>query len=75
MQKWDWSTTWGWDYPMEPMPATRLDEPEIPLEALFKEVQKNIYLKNGYNYQSLQLRIYLPGDGSILKAISLMCTG
>jgi hypothetical protein len=75
MQKWDWATTWGWDYPMVAMCATRLNEPELALEALLKEVQKNTYLKNGHNYQSPRLRIYLPGNGGFLKAIALMCAG
>ena len=75
MQKWNWFSTWGWDYPMVAMCATRLNEPEIALEALLKEVPKNRYLKNGHNYQNNRLRIYLPGNGGILKAISLMCAG
>jgi hypothetical protein len=75
MQKWDWPSTWGWDYPMVAMCATRLNEPEIALEALLKDVQKNTYLKNGHNYQSQRLRIYLPGNGGFLKTISLMCAG
>ncbi|MCX6238025.1 MAG: hypothetical protein NTY07_10820 [Bacteroidia bacterium] len=75
MQKWDWPSTWGWDYPMVAMCATRLNEPEIALEALLKNVQKNTYLKNGHNYQSERLRIYLPGNGGFLKAVSLMCAG
>lgn len=75
MQKWNWPTTWGWDYPMVAMCATRLNEPEIALDALLKDVQKNTYLKNGHNYQSPRLRIYLPGNGGFLKAISLMCAG
>ena len=75
MQKWDWPSTWGWDYPMVAMCATRLIEPEIALEALLKNVQKNTYLKNGHNFQSERLRIYLPGNGGFLKAVSLMCAG
>ena len=75
MQKWDWPSTWGWDYPMVAMCATRLNEPEIALEALLKNVQKNTYLKNGHNYQSERLRIYLPGNGGFLKTVSLMCAG
>ncbi len=75
MQKWNWPSTWGWDYPMVAMCATRLNEPEIALEALLKNVQKNTYLRNGHNYQSERLRIYLPGNGGYLKAISLMCAG
>ncbi len=75
MEHWDWLHTWGWDYPMVAMCATRLHEPEIALEALLKEVQKNTYLINGHNYQDERLRIYLPGNGGLLKAVALMCAG
>jgi hypothetical protein len=75
MQDWNWPSTWGWDYPMVAMCATRLNEPEIALEALLKDVQKNTYLKNGHNFQSSRLRIYLPGNGGLLKAVALMCAG
>ena len=75
MQKWDWPSTWGWDYPMVAMCATRLNEPEIALDALLKDVQKNTYLINGHNFQDKRLRIYLPGNGGILKAVALMCAG
>jgi hypothetical protein len=75
MQKWNWPTTWGWDYPMVAMCATRLNEPEIALQALLMNVQKNTYLKNGHNCQGNRLRIYLPGNGGLLKAVALMCTG
>jgi hypothetical protein len=75
MERWDWPHTWGWDYPMVAMCATRLLEPEIALEALLKDVQKNTYLLNGHNYQDERLRIYLPGNGGLLKAVALMCAG
>lgn len=75
MEKWNWASTWGWDYPMVAMCAARLLEPEIALEALLKDVQKNTYLVNGHNYQDQRLRIYLPGNGGLLKAIALMCAG
>jgi len=75
MEKWDWTSNWGWDFPMVAMCATRLNEPEIALEALLKDVQKNTYLKNGHNFQSKRLRIYLPGNGGFLQAISLMTAG
>lgn len=75
MQKWDWPSTWGWDYPMVAMCATRLGEPEIAIDALLMDVQKNTYLKNGHNYQSGRLRIYLPGNGGFLKTMALMCAG
>lgn len=74
-ERWNWERTWGWDYPMAAMTATRLLEPEMALEFLLKDVQKNTYLKNGHNYQDPRLRIYLPGNGGFLMAISMMCAG
>jgi len=74
-ERWDWPSTWGWDYPMAAMSATRLGEPELALEFLLKDVQKNTYLKNGHNYQSERLRIYLPGNGGFLTTIAMMCAG
>lgn len=73
--RWDWPSTWGWDYPMAAMSAVRLGEPEQALEFLLKDVQKNTYLKNGHNYQSERLRIYLPGNGGFLSTIAMMCAG
>lgn len=75
MEKWSWDDTWGWDYPMTAMCATRLLEPEIALDALLMDVQKNTYLVNGHNYQDERLRIYQPGNGGLLKAVALMCAG
>ena len=75
MRKWDWQHTWGWDYPMVAMCATRLLEPEMAVDVLLKDVQKNTYLVNGHNYQDERLRIYLPGNGGLLKAVALMCAG
>jgi hypothetical protein len=74
-ERWDWSSTWGWDYPMAAMSAVRLGEPELALEFLLKDVQKNTYLRNGHNYQSERLRIYLPGNGGLLTTIGMMCAG
>lgn len=74
-KRWDWPSTWGWDYPMAAMSAVRLGEPDLALEFLLKDVQKNTYLKNGHNYQSERLRIYLPGNGGLLTAIGMMCAG
>ncbi|HYQ57758.1 MAG TPA: hypothetical protein VEP89_10465, partial [Draconibacterium sp.] len=74
-KNWDWPSTWGWDYPMAAMSAVRLGEPELALEFLLKDVQKNTYLKNGHNYQSERLRIYMPGNGGLLTTIGMMCAG
>ena len=75
LAKWDWPSTWGWDYPMVAMCAVRLGMPEKAIEALLMDVQKNTYLVNGHNYQSERLRLYLPGNGGFLTTISLMCAG
>ena len=75
MQNWDWKTTWGWDYPMVAMTATRLNMPEKAMDALMMNVQKNTYLSDGHNYQDERLRLYLPGNGGLLTAIAVMCAG
>jgi hypothetical protein len=72
---WDWASTWGWDYPMIAMSATRLNKPEAAVEILLKDIQKNTYLMNGHNYQNERLRIYLPGNGGFLTAMAIMCAG
>lgn len=75
MRRWNWQTTWGWDYPMIAMTAARLGKPEAAVEALFLDAQKNTYLVNGHNYQSPRLRIYLPGNGGLLTAVAMMAAG
>jgi hypothetical protein len=72
---WSWNDTWGWDFPMTAMTATRLGMPEKAIDALMMPVQTNTYLINGHNYQDDRLRIYLPGNGGLLTAVALMCAG
>ena len=72
---WNWNKTWGWDFPMTAMTATRLNMPEKAIEALLMNIQTNTYLPNGHNYQSQRLTIYLPGNGGLLTAIAMMCKG
>ncbi len=74
-KNWNWPRTWGWDYPMAAMCATRLGKPEQAIDLLLKDVQKNTYLKNGHNFQDNRLRIYLPGNGGLLTAVAMMCAG
>jgi protein-glucosylgalactosylhydroxylysine glucosidase len=74
-QNWNWPKTWGWDFPMTAMAATRLNMPEKAIDALLMNVQTNTYLPNGHNYQSPRLTIYLPGNGGLLTAIAMMCGG
>jgi protein-glucosylgalactosylhydroxylysine glucosidase len=72
---WEWADTWGWDFPMTAMTATRLGLPEKAIDALFMPVKTNTYLRNGHNYQDERLRLYLPGNGGLLIAIAMMCGG
>ncbi|MDO4758828.1 MAG: hypothetical protein Q4A18_06150 [Rikenellaceae bacterium] len=72
---WNWHKTWGWDYPMVSMNATRLGEPENAVAALLMSKRTNTCLKNGHNFQDARLRCYLPGNGGLLTAIALMCAG
>lgn len=72
---WKWETTWGWDFPLMAMTATRLQWPHKALDALFMPVQTNTYLINGHNYQDERLTIYLPGNGGLLSAVAMMCAG
>ncbi|MCW3089377.1 MAG: hypothetical protein JWP81_446 [Ferruginibacter sp.] len=72
---WSWKDTWGWDFPMVAMSATRMAMPEKAIDALLMPIQTNTYLKNGHNYQDERLTIYLPGNGGLLAAVALMCAG
>jgi len=74
-ENWSWKKTWGWDFPMTAMTATRLGLPEKAVDALMMNIQTNTYLPNGHNYQDDRLTIYLPGNGGLLTAISMMCAG
>ena len=72
---WNWDKTWGWDYPMTAMNAARLGEPEKAIDALLMDKRTNTYLLNGHNFQDNRLRLYLPGNGGLLTAVAMMCTG
>ena len=72
---WSWPDTWGWDFPMTAMTATRLGQPEKAIDALLMPIKTNTYLSNGHNYQDDRLRLYLPGNGGLLAAVAMMCAG
>jgi protein-glucosylgalactosylhydroxylysine glucosidase len=72
---WHWDDTWGWDFPLIAMTAVRLQQPELAVGALFKNIRTNTYLPNGHNYQDERLTIYLPGNGGLLSAVAMMCAG
>lgn len=75
MKRWNWETTWGWDYPLLAMTAARLNKPQAAVNALLLDVQKNRYLVNGHNFQDDRLRLYLPGNGGLLAAVAMMAAG
>lgn len=75
LKDWNWQRTWGWDYPMIAMTAARVGQPEVAVDALLLDVQKNRYLNNGHNYQDENLTIYLPGNGGLLTALAMMAAG
>lgn len=75
MSDWDWSTTWGWDYPMMAMTAARLGRPDDAVAALLFDSPKNVYLPNGHNRQDQRLTLYLPGNGGLLAAAAMMAAG
>lgn len=72
LRDWDWGSTWGWDYPMMAMTATRLGEPGWAVDALMDGAGKNVVLPNGHNHQTGSLPLYLPGNGGLLAAVALM---
>jgi hypothetical protein len=75
MNNWQWTETWGWDYPMMAMTAARLGKPEGAIDALMMDAQTNTYLVNGHNFQDKRLRLYLPGNGGLLTAVAMMAAG
>ena len=73
MEKWNWKTTWGWDFPMLAMSAASIGRAEQAMDFLLMDAPKNRYLLNGHNYQDARLSIYLPGNAGLLTAVAKMC--
>lgn len=71
---WNWKSLWGWDFPLMAMDATCLDRPQLAVDLLLKDTPKNTFLPDGNNYQDSTLTLYLPGNGSLLTAVAMMCT-
>jgi len=72
--KWNWPSTWGWDFPMLAMSSASVGESGKAIDFLLMDAPKNRYLLNGHNYQSARLSLYLPGNGGLLAAVAKMCT-
>lgn len=70
-QTWDLQTSWGWDYPVMSMTASRLGDIERALAALLLTSPKNQFLTNGHNPQIPGfLTLYLPANGGLLAAVA-----
>ncbi|MFF0042775.1 hypothetical protein ACFYRG_42325 [Streptomyces mirabilis] len=73
---WDWNSAWGWDFPVMAMTATRVGRPDLAVDALLMETPKNHYLPTGHTPQiGSLLPVYLPSNGALLAAVSLMAAG
>ena len=72
---WNWERTWGWDFPMAAMTATRLGVPQKAVDALLLDTPRNHYLANGHNAGMGGGLIYIPGNGGILTAVAMMAAG
>ena len=76
LDNWEWPTAWGWDFPVLAMTATRVGRPDIAIDSLMKDAAKNRFTVVGHNPQiGAYLPLYLPGNGSLLAAVSLMSAG
>ena len=70
-QQWDLQSTWGWDYPVMSMTASRLGMLQKSLDLLLLDTPKNNYLPNGHTPQRVGfLPVYLPTNGGLLAAIA-----
>jgi hypothetical protein len=70
---WDWPTAWGWDFPVMAMTATRLHRPDTAIDALLRPEERNRITVVGHSPQiGGILPIYLPSNGALLSAVSMM---
>lgn len=81
---WDLRQTWGWDFPLLAMTATRLHEPQQAVDMLFYDEPNNrwgaagmtprMHLTDAGTY-ALDGETYFPSNGSLLLAVALMTAG
>ncbi|SDZ49461.1 hypothetical protein [Herbiconiux ginsengi] len=75
LQNWDWNSAFGWDYPVMAMTAGRLHNADLAADLLTREAIKNRFTAVGHSPQlGSLLPIYLPSNGALLAAISLLAT-
>ncbi|MDN4501451.1 hypothetical protein QX776_03525 [Alteromonadaceae bacterium BrNp21-10] len=76
MKTWDFEKRiWGWDYPMIAMTATKLNQPQVAIDALLMDAHNNHYMVNGHCPQKkVGLAVYLPANGALLSAVAKLAT-
>ncbi len=80
---WDFRQTWGWDFPMMAMTATRLGLPDKALDYLMMDAANNQFGITGMTPRyhlgshgySKNADTYFPSNGSLLTAVALMVAG
>ena len=71
---WDLQSMWGWDFAMLALCYAKLGMMDEAFEMLLWKTDKNAYMANGNNAQLSRkdLPLYLPGNGSLLLAVSAL---
>lgn len=75
MQVWKWDETWGWDYALLAMCASKLGDSKTALDVLLMDSVKNTYSKNGHVYQYPSLPCYIDTNASFLLALGFIAAG
>lgn len=76
LKNWQWDSAWGWDFPVMAMTAARMADADAAVDVLLRDAWKNRYDAAGHNPQMGSfLPLYLPGNGGVLAAVSLMVAG
>ena len=79
MKNWDKKSLWGWDFAMLAMVLAKHGRMEEAFDILLMNTEKNTYVESGNNAQLSRsdLPLYLPGNGSLLLAMTLLtsCNG
>ena len=71
LKTWDFPNAWGWDFGLMAMTAARLGRTDA-VDILMTDTTKNVYLKCGCNDKTAPLTCYLPGNGALLAAVSMI---
>jgi len=79
MNHWDFESLWGWDFALLAMVLAKEGRMEDAFDMLLFDTPKNRYVTSGNNAQSQNsaLPLYLPGNGALLLAMTVLksCKG